>query len=110
MEDNIIKTPKGEFIAIDWETLTIDSVILDLGISCISTIRDYNSQENFAAHLAMGYNQDVRTSPVDSKDILLSCAYGSGLMAYHRFVRQNITHPNKKLCDSYKELIPLLRK
>ena len=109
--DNLLETEQGELVVLDWETASIDPFVLDLGIACVAFIEGHpNSMTSIIEVLLQGY-QSVRPLRHDEVEMLDSAiAYGLAMLAFHRFVRHNVRHPDSAKSEIYRDLIALAQR
>lgn len=113
MNDNILELPNDDLVPIDWETATIDSTILDVGIAAVSAVMQNIPVADFITPLLQGYSQlqqcsATRSVTATAEEVGLATAYACTLMSYHRYLRQNVNYPNPKYSKIYKELLPFV--
>ena len=109
--DNIIEeAPGGAYVTLDWETATIDSPILDLGIAAVACAKQYGrpltevSKALVESYVTEGVSNEQM--PLFScGNVVIAAKYAAVMLAYHRFFRQVIRFPNPEKADIYKELL-----
>jgi homoserine kinase type II len=96
----------SELIALDWETSTIDSALLDLGIT-LTALRSAKRQpyDYFISDLIEGYRSVRDCEFVARESVVLAAKYAATMLAFHRYYRQNILFPHPSRFEIYKELI-----
>lgn len=107
MGDNILELRDGRLVAIDWETATVDSTVLDIGISTVTAVKHGIPVPEFLEQLLDGYRSAAGVAP-SLHEAIAATAYACVLMSYHRYVRQNIRYPDPLRADIYKELLPFV--
>lgn len=104
--DNLIVRPDGQLSIIDWETVSFDSSLLDLGMTLLGLARtngklDYERAEQIVA----GY-LSVRPLPEEDLEVLPTAVEHAALIiAFHRYYRHNIRFPDADKSKLHLELI-----
>lgn len=108
MGDNILEKPDGTLVAIDWETVTVDAIVLDIGIAAVSAVKSALPVRAFLQQLLDGYCADPSAPSIAFRDGMMATVYSCVLMSYHRYVRQNITFPDPTKATIYQDLLPFV--
>jgi homoserine kinase type II len=107
--DNMIREARtGRIVILDWETASVDPLLLDLGITIGAFIRtNPERQISTADALLRGYSSQRTLSSTEREMLPSAILYGLAMLAYQRFRRHNILFPNPMLFDHYRELTSL---
>jgi homoserine kinase type II len=103
--DNLVVTDSGNLVILDWETASIDLTVLDLAMAIVGLCRIEGrfSPERTALLLA-GYTRERPLTCKEQDNLRDATIYASLIIAYHRYRRHHITHPNPAGQHLYREI------
>ncbi|WP_197415140.1 phosphotransferase [Mycobacterium sp. M26] len=108
--DNLLETNEG-LILLDWETASVEPFILDVGIACVAYIEGYPDRMSLTVRELVNGYQSVRSLQRSEMAMLQDATlYGLAMLAFHRFVRHNVRHPDPAKKDSYRSLVDLAQR
>ena len=94
----------GQLFAIDWETLTIDEPMLDVGMSLLNMCVEGTSFDDARASLFLeGYRRSGRS--IAETLIRPGVEYAAVILAFHRYRRHHIRFPNPARHDYYRIMV-----
>ncbi len=103
--DNLVVRDDGQIAVLDWETATNDLLVLDLGMAIVGLCRENGRfLPDRAVDLLHGY---VRHRPLGAEErgrLHDATRYASLCIAYHRYVRHHLTHPDVSKQHLYREM------
>jgi len=105
--DNLIVGPDGSLSIIDWETVTLDDPLLDLGMAAVGICQDEAgclSMERLCL-LLQGYCDERPLGEESLADLPLEIIHAAVIIAFHRYYRHNVRFPNPDCRDFYKAMI-----
>ncbi|MFE0421536.1 phosphotransferase [Streptomyces sp. NPDC058953] len=94
-DDNIIVRPDGRLSVLDWETVSLDDPLLDLGMAAIglAKVDGVLVPERFNA-LVTGYREMVPMSDTTTAALATEIEHAALIIAFHRYHRHNIRFPD----------------
>ncbi|MFG2143166.1 phosphotransferase [Streptomyces sp. NPDC048696] len=107
--DNIVVGEDGELVILDWETASFDDPLIDLGMAVVGLCRvgaEFHAHR--ARRLVEGYARAAKDTEIDPADLLDAAVYASVVIAYHRYVRHHLTHPDPANHHLYREIPPFI--
>lgn len=103
--DNLVITDRGDLALLDWETATRDLLILDLGMAIVGLCRtDGQLRPDCADSLLDGYETVRRLTDDERRQLPNAVRYTSIVIAYHRYLRHHIVHPDPANQHLYREI------
>jgi Ser/Thr protein kinase RdoA (MazF antagonist) len=104
--DNIICRPDGSLAVIDWETVSLDDPILDLGMAAVGLAQDQGQLSPDRLHLLVTGYTDVRPLPPGDLDELpTEVTHAAVIIAFHRFYRHHVRFPDPAKADYHRAMI-----
>jgi homoserine kinase type II len=103
--DNIVVGADGLLTILDWETISLDDPLLDLGMTALGLCRTNGllSVERLAA-LVSGYAR-LRSEVRDDLDQLATeIVHAALIIAFHRYYRHNVRFPDPTKATIHREL------
>lgn len=103
--DNLVLTPDGRRIILDWETASIEPAILDIGVAAVAMCRTANRLDDARLdRLLDGYRSaDGQLPAPDLIRASVECA--NALLAFHRYYRHNVRFPDPARDSIHQELV-----
>lgn len=103
--DNLVVGDDGTIAVLDWETATTDLLLLDVGMAIVGLCRhDGTFLPEQATQLLSGYQSHRRLQEAERGLLFEAALYASLVIAYHRYRRHHLTHPDPAKADLYKEI------
>lgn len=104
--DNLICRAGGSLSVIDWETVSLDDPILDLGMAAVGLAQDQGRlSPNRLGLLVTGYTE-VRPLPQDDLDELpTQITHAALIIAFHRFYRHHVRFPDPAKADLHRPMM-----
>lgn len=95
-DDNIVVRDDGHISILDWETISLDDPLLDLGMAAVGLAQDdagLLSGERFEA-LLCGYEKTHPLTMADRAALPLEIEHAALIIGFHRYYRHNVRFPN----------------
>lgn len=104
--DNLIHRPDDSLAVIDWETVSLDDPLLDLGMAAVGLAqRDAQLSPRRLQLLVDGYTQ-IRPLPAEDLEALpIEITHAALIIAFHRYYRHNIRFPNPTKANIHHEIV-----
>lgn len=104
--DNIIVTDDGQISVLDWETISLDDPLLDLGMTIVGLCQEGGllALKRVEA-LVAGYQEVEVLDETDLSALPKEIVHAALIIAYHRYVRHNIRFPDPKKSSIHTEMI-----
>lgn len=103
--DNIVVTSTGDLAILDWETATHDLLVLDIGMAIVGLCRtDGCFHADRAVELLRGYESGRTLTDGEKAQLANAARYASIVIAYHRYRRHHLTHPDPTKQHLYQEI------
>ncbi|WP_069885933.1 phosphotransferase [Streptomyces luteocolor] len=105
-DDNIIVRADGSLTVLDWETISLDDPLLDLGMAAVGLAREDGElvPERVKA-LVSGYEQIAPLSQEDMAALPAEITHAALIIAFHRYYRHNIRFPDPSKSTYHTEMI-----
>lgn len=105
-DDNLIVRPDGGLAILDWETVSLDDPLLDLGMAAVGLTREDGLlvYERLNA-LVSGY---VEISPLSEDELTAlpsEIEHAALIIAFHRYYRHNIRFPDPAHSTIHTEMV-----
>ncbi|MET8631688.1 phosphotransferase [Streptomyces sp. NPDC007148] len=103
-DDNIVVRDDGHLSVLDWETISLDDPLLDLGMAAVGLVQDDTgllSDERLEA-LLWGYEKTRPLTIQDRHVLPLEIEHAALIIGFHRYYRHNVRFPNPKR-ESYHQ-------
>jgi Ser/Thr protein kinase RdoA (MazF antagonist) len=94
-DDNIVVRPDESLTVLDWETISLDDPLLDLGMAAVGLAQEGGtlSPDRLRA-LVAGYEQIAPLPGEDLADLPTEIAHAAVIIAFHRYYRHNVRFPD----------------
>ncbi|WP_217166421.1 phosphotransferase [Streptomyces sp. AC512_CC834] len=105
-DDNLIVRDDGGLSVLDWETISIDDPLLDLGMAAVGLAQDEAgllATERLHA-LLDGYEKSRPLTAVD-RAILPLEMHAALIIAFHRYHRHNVRFPNPERATYHRAMV-----
>jgi homoserine kinase type II len=104
--DNLIVRPDGRLAIIDWETVSLDSALVDLGMALLGLAKIGGRLDHARAYeIVTGYLA-TRALPEDELAALpAAIEYAALIIAFHRYYRHNVRFPDERKSRLHVEMI-----
>ena len=105
-DDNVIVRQDGQLAILDWETISLDDPLLDLGMAAVGLAQEDGLlvPERLDA-LVTGYREIAPLSEEDIAALPLEIEHAALIIAFHRYYRHNIRFPNPAKSTLHTEMI-----
>ncbi|MCK9900540.1 phosphotransferase [Frankia sp. Cpl3] len=104
--DNIIVGENGQLSVLDWETISLDDPLLDLGMAIVGLgQRDGLLATDRMDLLISGYREVEELNESDLVALPIEIVNAALIIAYHRYVRHNIRFPDPSKSGIHVEMI-----
>jgi homoserine kinase type II len=104
--DNLICRPDGSLAVIDWETVSLDDPILDLGMAAVGLAQDQGHLSPERLRLLVTGYTEVRPLPSDDLfELPTEITHAAVIIAFHRFYRHHVRFPDPARADYHRPLI-----
>jgi homoserine kinase type II len=103
--DNLIVQEDGSIAVIDWECAGVDFFVYDIGMAILGLCRTNNLFDPYKANsLLSGYQAIRKLEDVEWRHLKSATIYAALMIAYHRYVRHHITHPDPGMLHLHNEI------
>jgi homoserine kinase type II len=103
--DNLVVCNNNQLAVLDWETATRDLLVLDIGMAIVGLCRqDGKFLARDASDLLTGYESRRPLGPQERETLRPASIYACLVIAYHRYLRHNVTHPDPDKRHLYLEI------
>lgn len=105
-DDNLIVRPGGGLTVLDWETISLDDPLLDLGMAAVGLAQEHGvlSSERLGALLA-GYERIAPLTRDEATALPLEIIHAAVIIAFHRYYRHNVRFPDASRRDYHTRMI-----
>jgi len=104
--DNIIVCPNEQLTVLDWETISLDDPLLDLGMAAVGLAEvDRALVPNRLKALVSGYQEITPLADRDLAALPLEIEHAALIIAFHRYYRHNIRFRDPAKSDLYTGMI-----
>ncbi|MEU2182542.1 phosphotransferase [Streptomyces thermolilacinus] len=106
-DDNLIVRDDGGLSVLDWETISLDDPLLDLGMAAVGLAQDEAgllSAERLTALLG-GYEEVRPLSGTDRAMLPLEIEHAALIIAFHRYYRHNVRFPNPERATYHRAMV-----
>ncbi|NNJ05065.1 phosphotransferase [Streptomyces sp. PKU-MA01144] len=106
-DDNVIVRDDGGLSVLDWETISLDDPLLDLGMAAVGLAQDEAGlldAERLHA-LLDGYEKTRPLTSVDRAILPLEIEHAALIIAFHRYHRHNVRFPNRERATYHRALV-----
>lgn len=104
--DNVIVRDDGTLSVLDWETVSLDDPLLDLGMAAVGLAAedDVLVPERLSA-LVTGYQDLASLSEADAAALPLEIEHAACIIAFHRYYRHNVRFPDPSKSTYHLKMI-----
>ncbi|WP_157432883.1 phosphotransferase [Actinomadura rifamycini] len=104
--DNLIVRPDDTLAVIDWETVSLDGALLDLGMTILGLANVNGALDRHRADLIVtGYNKHRPLSAEQLVALPQEIEHAALIIAFHRYYRHNVRFPDPAKGDLHTEMI-----
>ncbi|MCG3041801.1 phosphotransferase [Streptomyces sp. S1A] len=105
-DDNIIVGEDGSLTVLDWETISLDDPLLDLGMAAVGLAQEDGIlvPERLEA-LVTGYRRIVSLTDADAAALPMEIEHAALIIAFHRYYRHNVRFPDPARSTYHTEMI-----
>jgi homoserine kinase type II len=104
--DNLICRGAGSLSVIDWETVSVDDPILDLGMAAVGLAQDGGCLcPDRLGLLVSGYTKIRPLSEEDLDELPVEIVHAALIIAFHRFHRHHVRFPDPEKADLHRKMI-----
>ncbi|MFF8591343.1 phosphotransferase [Streptomyces sp. NPDC015220] len=106
-DDNIVVRDDGHLSVLDWETISLDDPLLDLGMAAVGLAQDgagLLSSERLEALLG-GYEKKRPLTVTDRAALPLEIEHAALIIGFHRYYRHNVRFPNPERVTYHLEMV-----
>ncbi|PZH17852.1 hypothetical protein C1I97_04505 [Streptomyces sp. NTH33] len=106
-DDNIVVRDDGHLSVLDWETISLDDPLLDLGMAAVGLAQDgagLLSHERLEA-LLCGYEKKRPLAVADRAALPLEIEHAALIIGFHRYYRHNVRFPNPERATYHLEMV-----
>lgn len=104
--DNVVVRQDGQLSVLDWETISLDDPLLDLGMAAVGLAQNDGvlDPERLESLLA-GYRDIAPLSDQDAEALPLEVMHAALIIAFHRYYRHNIRFPDPAKSTIHRAMI-----
>ncbi|GHE26393.1 hypothetical protein GCM10018781_78550 [Kitasatospora indigofera] len=104
--DNLICRAGGSLAVIDWETISLDDPLLDLGMAAVGLAQQAGRLHPRRLELLVEGYTGVRPLPQEVLDELpMEIVHAALIIAFHRYYRHNVRFPNADRADFHLRMV-----
>lgn len=105
--DNLIVRPGGNLSVIDWETISLDDPLLDLGMAAVGLCQDTEGRLSRArlSQLLAGYGRLRPLSAEDRAELPTEIVHAALIIAFHRYHRHVIRFPDPARAEYHRLMV-----
>lgn len=105
-DDNIIVGTEGKLTVLDWETVSLDDPLLDLGMAAVGLAQENGelAPPRLKA-LVEGYEQVRPLAEEDRRALPAEITHAALIIAFHRYYRHNVRFPDTSKSAYHLEMI-----
>ncbi|WP_328894181.1 phosphotransferase [Streptomyces sp. NBC_00236] len=105
-DDNVIVGADGSLTVLDWETVSLDDPLLDLGMAAVGLAQEDGvlAAPRLKA-LVEGYEQACPLAEEDRRALPAEIIHAALIIAFHRYYRHNVRFPDAAKSDYHLEMI-----
>ncbi|MBZ6114577.1 MULTISPECIES: phosphotransferase [Streptomyces] len=106
-DDNLIVRDDGGLSVLDWETISLDDPLLDLGMAAVGLAQDEAgllATERLHA-LLDGYEKTRPLTAGDRAILPLEIEHAALIIAFHRYHRHNVRFPNPERATYHRAMV-----
>ncbi|GAA2982650.1 phosphotransferase [Streptomyces fulvorobeus] len=105
-DDNIIVRTDGRLTVLDWETISLDDPLLDLGMAAVGLAQvDSELAPERVQALVAGYEEIAPLSQKDEAALPGEIIHAALIIAFHRYYRHNIRFPDPSKSTYHREMM-----
>lgn len=104
--DNTVLSDDGRLYVIDWETASIDMLVLDIAFAALGSCRRDNQIDDDRVQVLLDGYSSVRSLRQAELDVLPDAiVYAAIVIGFWRYQQINMLHPEPAKADLYKEMV-----
>ncbi|MEU3600261.1 phosphotransferase [Streptomyces sp. NPDC006798] len=105
-DDNLLVRPDGGLAVLDWETVSLDDPLLDLGMAAIglAKVDGLLAPDRFNA-LVSGYREVVPEADTTTVALAVEIEHAALIIAFHRYYRHNVRFPDPAKAALHTEML-----
>ncbi|MFF9396653.1 phosphotransferase [Streptomyces griseoluteus] len=104
--DNLVISEGSRLTILDWETLSLDDPLLDLGMAVVGLAQEDNALVPARARaLVDGYRSIATLTRADLTGLPLEIEHAALIIAFHRYFRHNVRFPDPDKRTIHRALI-----
>ncbi|MFD5491791.1 phosphotransferase [Streptomyces sp. GDS52] len=106
-DDNIIVRDDGGLSVLDWETVSLDDPLLDLGMAAVGLAQDEAGllATDRLHTLLDGYEKRRPFTATDRALLPLEIEHAALIIAFHRYYRHNVRFPNPERATYHRAMV-----
>ncbi|MBQ1157081.1 phosphotransferase [Streptomyces sp. A73] len=103
---NVVVRQDGHLSVLDWETISLDDPLLDLGMAAVGLAQDAgNLAPARLDALLSGYPDIAPLSDEDAAALPMEIVHAALSIAFHRYYRHNIRFPDPAKSSIHNEML-----
>ncbi len=104
--DNIVVSEDSRLTILDWETVSLDDPLLDLGMAAVGLAQENNMLVPARVRaLVGGYRSVVPLTDQDAATLPVEIRHAALIIAFHRYFRHNIRFPDPDKRTTHRALM-----
>lgn len=104
--DNVVVRQDGHLSVLDWETISLDDPLLDLGMAAVGLAQEAGILVPARLDaLLSGYQDIAPLSEEDAAALPMAIVHAALIIAFHRYYRHNIRFPDPAKSSIHNEMI-----
>lgn len=106
-DDNVIVRDDGGLSVLDWETISLDDPLLDLGMAAVGLAQDEAGLlDTDRLHTLLGGYEKQRPLAAGNRALLpLEIEHAALIIAFHRYYRHNVRFPNPERATYHRAMV-----
>lgn len=105
-DDNVVIAPDDRIVVLDWETASVEPLVLDLGMAAVGLCRTDDRLDPARLDALVSGYETVRPLGPDEQDGLpAAIEYATAVLVFNRFMRHRIHRPDDDKHDLHRELV-----
>lgn len=107
-DNMLIEASTGQLVVLDWETASVDPAVVDIGIAAVALAGIGVPRRDALNALLDGYGAVRQLSDGERAQVQNGFFVGAAVLAFHRYRRHNVTHPDSSKAASFRPLVGLV--
>ncbi|MGC9379748.1 phosphotransferase [Streptomyces sp. MH13] len=106
-DDNLIVRDDGGLSVLDWETVSVDDPLLDLGMAAVGLAQDeVGLLDTDRLHALLdGYEKSRPLTAAERAILPLEIEHAALIIAFHRYHRHNVRFPNPERATYHRAMV-----